>query len=310
MPSPRIVVHGHRGARARRPENTLAAFIYAIEAGADAIELDVAVTKDNVVVVCHDPYINADLCSGPHLRAAVRSLTLAEVKQHDCGGKPNPAFPEQITAPGASIPTLDEVFTLSGGSALIFNVEAKIFAEYPDLTPDPELFARLIFESIHRHDLASRVILQCFDPRILWAMRKLDPTIPRAALLETDREWLDVDRLLYFRMLAARAPLGAWLAEYLGRPAPFPPALPDWFAPLTRAFNQIAPRMETRRLVKGGAFWSDSEGRPAAFFAFEDLSAIDGLESSVTLTDLLTHEKQSSAKLHLRQGHLYEVQSV
>src|SRR6204780_676967 len=60
----RILVHGHRGARARRPENTLPAFRYAIEQGVDVLELDVAVTKDNVAVVSHDPLINATICSG------------------------------------------------------------------------------------------------------------------------------------------------------------------------------------------------------------------------------------------------------
>ena len=199
MRSTHILVHGHRGARARRPENTLAGFRYAIEAGVDALELDLAVTRDDVVVVCHDPHINAEICSGPHLQSAVRTLTLAELKRHDCGARPNPAFPEQVTVPGACIPTLDEVFELSRGDdararTIQFNLEAKIFADYPDLTPDPELFAWLIFECIHRHDLASRVILQCFDPRILWALRTLDPAIPRAALLETDRDWLDVAR--------------------------------------------------------------------------------------------------------------------
>src|ERR1700759_844555 len=51
---PKILVHGHRGARARRPENTLPAFQYAIEQGVDVLELDVAVTKDNVLVVSAD----------------------------------------------------------------------------------------------------------------------------------------------------------------------------------------------------------------------------------------------------------------
>jgi glycerophosphoryl diester phosphodiesterase len=51
----RIQVHGHRGARSRMPENTLAAFEYAIQNGADAVELDVVVTNDNQLVVCHDP---------------------------------------------------------------------------------------------------------------------------------------------------------------------------------------------------------------------------------------------------------------
>ena len=41
-----IKVHGHRGARALRPENTLPAFEYAIAAGVDALELDMAVTRD------------------------------------------------------------------------------------------------------------------------------------------------------------------------------------------------------------------------------------------------------------------------
>src|SRR5271156_3106339 len=63
----RILVHGHRGARARRPENTIPAFKYAIAQGVDVLELDVAVTKDNVAVISHDPLINATICSGPKL---------------------------------------------------------------------------------------------------------------------------------------------------------------------------------------------------------------------------------------------------
>ena len=46
---PRILVHGHRGARARRPENTMPAFQYAIEQGVDALEMDMAVTRDNII---------------------------------------------------------------------------------------------------------------------------------------------------------------------------------------------------------------------------------------------------------------------
>jgi glycerophosphoryl diester phosphodiesterase len=53
--SPRILVHGHRGARARRPENTLSAFQYAIRCGADAIEMDLVLTGDGQIVVSHDP---------------------------------------------------------------------------------------------------------------------------------------------------------------------------------------------------------------------------------------------------------------
>src|SRR5207248_9441844 len=88
-----IQVHGHRGARALRPENTLPAFEYAIAQGVDALELDMAVTKDGVVVVSHDPMLHPPVCSGPQPSAVIHELTLAEVKQWDCGRVQNPGFP-------------------------------------------------------------------------------------------------------------------------------------------------------------------------------------------------------------------------
>jgi glycerophosphoryl diester phosphodiesterase len=55
----RILVHGHRGARARMPENSLAAFHYAIACGVDAIEMDLVLTGDGQIVVAHDPLLEA-----------------------------------------------------------------------------------------------------------------------------------------------------------------------------------------------------------------------------------------------------------
>src|SRR5580693_1586796 len=83
--APKILVHGHRGARAMRPENTLPAFEYAIASGVDVLELDMAVTKDNVLVVSHDPYLEPPVCSGPQPKAVIHQLTLAQVKEWDCG---------------------------------------------------------------------------------------------------------------------------------------------------------------------------------------------------------------------------------
>ena len=54
-PPPKILVHGHRGARARVPENTVAGFEYAIRCGVDAIEMDLVLTGDGQVVAAHDP---------------------------------------------------------------------------------------------------------------------------------------------------------------------------------------------------------------------------------------------------------------
>src|SRR5215475_13467171 len=78
-----ILVHGHRGSRATRPENTIPAFEYAIRHGADVLELDLAVTKDNQLVVSHSPFLSTDfegerVCVGPELQphTAIHMLIL------------------------------------------------------------------------------------------------------------------------------------------------------------------------------------------------------------------------------------------
>jgi glycerophosphoryl diester phosphodiesterase len=177
-----VKVQGHRGARALRPENTLPAFEYAIAQGVDALELDMAVTRDNVIVVSHDPYLEAPVCTGPQPKATIRELTLAEVRKWDCGAQRNPAFPRQQPVRGTRMPTLDEVFALAPKGTFLFNIETKSFPDHPELTPPPEEFARMVLDKVRRHHLESRVILQSFDFRTLHAMKNLAPGIRLAAL--------------------------------------------------------------------------------------------------------------------------------
>jgi glycerophosphoryl diester phosphodiesterase len=115
----KVAVHGHRGARARRPENTIAAFQYAIDAGADAIEMDIVVTADGVAMVAHDP---------------LPSLPFAEVRRR---------WPH--------VPTLEEVVRLADRGAFLFNIELKPFADPERLVelvaPAAALGARVMFQS-------------------------------------------------------------------------------------------------------------------------------------------------------------------
>src|ERR1700722_17674259 len=117
MPPP-VLVHGHRGARAVLPENSLPAFEYAISIGADFLEMDVAVTRDDVVVVSHDPKLKPAL-------AAIRQLTVAELARY------------------TTIPTLDQVLDLATRGPIQFNIEIKSFPKRPELAPPPERFAEL-----------------------------------------------------------------------------------------------------------------------------------------------------------------------
>jgi glycerophosphoryl diester phosphodiesterase len=155
-----ILVHGHRGARGMLPENTLPAFEYAISVGVDGIELDVAVSRDDVVVVRHDPKLK--------LRA-IRDLTLAEIQSYDLGD-------------AAHVPTLDQVLALAHRGQFLFNIEIKSYPDRPDLSPPPDHFAGLVFQAIRRQRLERRVIIQSFDFRMLRAMRELAPEIRLGAL--------------------------------------------------------------------------------------------------------------------------------
>jgi glycerophosphoryl diester phosphodiesterase len=79
-PAARIVV-GHRGAAAHFPENTAPSFDHAVSLGVDAIEFDLRVSRDGVVVVNHDPTVDRTTNG----TGAVADLTLAELKQLDPG---------------------------------------------------------------------------------------------------------------------------------------------------------------------------------------------------------------------------------
>jgi glycerophosphoryl diester phosphodiesterase len=182
----RILVHGHRGARARMPENTLPAFEYAIQQGVDALEMDMAVTKDNVIVISHDPILETPVCSGPRNGVVIHTLTLAEVRQWDCGAVQNPNFHTQQTVPGTRMPTLDDVLQLATRGTFDYNIETKSFPERPEYTPPPNEFARLVLDKVRQYKLEKRVILQSFDFRTLVAMRQLAPEIRLSALTEMD----------------------------------------------------------------------------------------------------------------------------
>jgi len=202
-----ILVHAHRGGRAYRPENSIPSFQYGISVGADVLELDLAVTKDNVLVVSHSPFLtqpapeaiskdprmaaaisaalaNERHCEGPALPPGtyIHSLTLAQLKQYDCGAHALPNFPTQVAVPHTPIPTFEEVLDLAPQGSFQFNVETKIFPDKPEITPTPEAFVAMIDEAVKRHHLQSRVILQSFDFRTLRAMRALDPSIRLSAL--------------------------------------------------------------------------------------------------------------------------------
>jgi len=105
----------HRGASGTFPENTLSAFRAAIDAGADMCELDVQLTRDGAVVVIHDDTVERTTDG----KGEVAKLTLEELKRLDAGVKFKGG-----AIKGERIPTLDEVFEITGGKCGL-NIELK-----------------------------------------------------------------------------------------------------------------------------------------------------------------------------------------
>src|SRR5262249_57998109 len=90
-PPGRPLVIAHRGASAVAPENTIAAFEQAITDGADAIELDLHLSRDDQLVVIHDASVGRTTNGS----GSVRDRTLRELKRLDAGGWRGPKFAGQ-----------------------------------------------------------------------------------------------------------------------------------------------------------------------------------------------------------------------
>lgn len=198
-----IDVQGHRGARAVLPENTLAAFEYALEIGVDTLEFDMGISKDGHVVVMHDQKINPVICQYKDGKPIeddlwLHQLSLAEIKQFDCGSKINPRFKDQKLVPGTEIPTLKEVFEmvkdspLANAKTVLFNIETKSDPLFPHAQPEPDAFVEAVYDVIKEFGFEHRVTLQSFDHRTLLSAARLAPDLQRSALFsDAPEDWLE-----------------------------------------------------------------------------------------------------------------------
>ena len=182
----RFELQGHRGARGLFPENTVAGFRRAIQIGIDSIELDVAVTADDVPVVFHDPLLHGDIVRGPDgawlegNRPAIRSLTLAALAGYDVGRlRPGSRYAachrQQAPQDGARIPTLAEAVAAIGATGL--DAELKTQPDQPGLTIPASDMADLVLAVASACDSTARLDLRSFDWRGLRHARRRRPDV-------------------------------------------------------------------------------------------------------------------------------------
>lgn len=192
-------IQGHRGCRGLYPENTLAGFKYAMEEiGVDTLELDVGITKDMVLVVNHDTYLNPDrtMKEGEFIQEKIyiKDLTLSEIKEYSVGRLRNRfSFYKQKQIDDEKMPTLQEVIDLvkeynsQSKKQVKLNVETKYNILAPEETHPPEDFVRLLLEIIEANNIESIISIQSFYWKTIMDIKEKAPNIKTVALLSNAR---------------------------------------------------------------------------------------------------------------------------
>lgn len=200
---PKFDVQGHRGARGLKPENTIPAFLVALDNGVTTVEMDLAVTKDGQLVVSHEPWMSSEICldmNGKEIEEKnekkfnIYQMTYAEVQRFDCGSKPNPKFPQQEKIVVGK-PLLQDVIVAIEDHIKSFsryevdyNIEIKSSPEGDNkFHPDPEKFSDMVYELLDQYLPMQRIVIQSFDFRILKYWHKKYPHVRLAALVENTR---------------------------------------------------------------------------------------------------------------------------
>ncbi len=164
------MIIAHRGDSEQRPENTLASFASALEAGADIVELDVQLTRDGHAVVIHDPSLDRTTNGS----GRVAELTLPQLRSLSAG------YPSRFgdAFAGERVPTLGEALAFLKGRARA-RIEIKPESVDDDAAGGVEA---LCIEAVRRAGMASEVALISFEPRALLRCRELAPELKRGHL--------------------------------------------------------------------------------------------------------------------------------
>lgn len=201
-------VQGHRGCRGLMPENSIPAMIRALELGVSTLEMDVVMTSDDVVILSHEPWMSAEICtdaegkvlSEDREKYSIYRMTFDEVRSFDCGSIGNKRFPEQqkiqVYKPSLA-EVLDSVAIYCSKNELPLpdlNIETKITPEGDDVFhPKPEILVNGIAAVINDSPFKDKMYLQSFDPRSLEVAHRTQPKWNLVLLIEKEK---DVERAL------------------------------------------------------------------------------------------------------------------
>lgn len=190
---------GHRGARGVYPENTWAAFQYALEQNMNTLEMDVVISKDGKVVLSHEPFLNHKICldtAGNPIPEAeekewnIYKMNYSDLQKCDCGTIQNPDFPNQKTA-SSSKPLLIDIINKTksycgekGIELPHMNVEVKYEEEMKgEFHPEIKEFNKLVYNVLSANYPLEKWNIQSFDFNVLKHFHENYPKVTLAALV-------------------------------------------------------------------------------------------------------------------------------
>jgi len=196
-------IQGHRGARGLMPENTIPAFMRAIEEGVNTLELDVVITKDKQVLISHEPYMSGSICSKPDgtpvagseaKKLNIYEMTYSEVTAFDCGSRGNSRFPQQQKMKVAKpllkdlIEKVEAHLKANNLPAVAYNIELKSSPDRDNVYhPAINDFSDIVQGLLSQLLPANRYTIQCFDFRVLQYFHKTYPEVSLVALIENTK---------------------------------------------------------------------------------------------------------------------------
>ena len=169
------------------PENTIPAFLKALELGVRTLELDVVMNGDGELVVSHEPWIDDKICltiDGQPVagkkKTNIYTMSQHEIERYDCGSLALEGFPAQKKLP-VSKPLLSEVFTKVSEesnlrlNSITWNIEIKYRPSWEGVfCPDRKTYLKIFRKIIEDNGLEENTILQCFDAELLRIARQMN----------------------------------------------------------------------------------------------------------------------------------------
>ena len=172
MANPLVI--GHACAAGEAPANTLAGVRSCLDAGAEAMEIDVQLSSDGVPVLMHDETVDRTT----DLSGLLRSFTFAELHNANAGG-------------GEPVPSLDELLSLVAG-------RLTVMCELKQTTGDPEYDQKLVdavIGVVAKHEANPWTAIHSFQPAMVERARNTEPRIS-ATIISPPVKGDEIDRLL------------------------------------------------------------------------------------------------------------------